>query len=314
MTRFDDRVRAEPRARKARLRSGSASSDNRPGAHKSVTLTVVMTIVLIYFFVPLVWLIINSTKTQGDLFATDGAWFGHSFALFTNIRELFAYSGGVYGQWLANTVVYAVVIAVGSALVSALAGYGMSRFDFPGKRAFFVVVLGSVMIPGSVLAVPIFLLASKIGLADNPIAFILPSLASPFGLYLMWVYTERAVPMELIEAARVDGASEFRIFRSVVFRLLGPGLTSLGLFQLTGAWNNYFLPLILLSTTSKFPLGVGLAQLAGAANSPSLAPTTVGIYPLVLVGSLIAIIPLIVAFLFLQKYWQAGLAAGGVKL
>jgi multiple sugar transport system permease protein len=291
-----------------------SGTGRRPGMHKSTTLTVIMIVVLIYFFVPLAWLIINSTKSQADLFATDGAWFGHSFALFTNIKNLFTYQHGIYGHWLVNTIVYAVIIAAGSAAVSALAGYGMARFDFPGKRTFFAVVLGSVMIPGSVLAVPIFLLASKVGLSDNPAAFIIPAIASPFGLYLMWVYAERAIPVELIEAARVDGASEFRIFRSVVLRLLAPGLTSLALFQLTGAWNNYFLPLILLSTNTKFPLGVGLAQLAGQASQPNVSNSTEGIYPLVLVGSLVAIIPLIVAFLFLQRYWQAGLATGGVKV
>jgi multiple sugar transport system permease protein len=286
----------------------------RPGAKKSTPLTVIMIVVLIYFFIPLLWLIINSTKTQTDLYSTNGAWFGHSFALFSNIQKLFGYEHGVYVSWLVSTLVYAVVIAGGSAIVSALAGYGMARFTFPGKRIFFVVVLGSVMIPGSVLAVPIFLLSSKVGLSDNPLAFIIPGIASPFGLYLMWVFAERAIPTELIEAARVDGASEFRIFRSVVLRLLAPGLTSLALFQLTGAWNNYFLPLIILTTTSKFPLAVGLAQLAGEATDPNVSLSTEGIYPLVLVGSLIAIIPLIVAFLFLQRYWQAGLATGSVKL
>jgi multiple sugar transport system permease protein len=291
-----------------------ARRPGRPGQAKSTTLTVVMIVVLVYFFVPLAWLIINSTKTQPDLFSTNGIWFGHSFAFFDNLSRLFTFQGGVYGRWLVNTVVYAVSTAVGSAIVSALAGYGMARFQFPGKRVFFSIVLGAVMIPGSVLAVPIFLLASHVGLADDPLSIILPAVASPFGLYLMWVYTERAVPVELIEAARVDGAGEVRIFFSVVLRLLAPGLTSLGLFQLTGAWNNYFMPLILLTSPGKFPLAVGLAQLNGQASQTNDAVVSAGVYPLVLTGSVVAIVPLIVAFLFLQRYWQAGLATGGVKV
>ena len=290
------------------------SFGERPGLKKSNTLTAIMIVALIYFLIPLMWLIINSTKTQADLFSTNGFWFSDHFALFENIGRLFSEQDGIYGSWVANTIFYAVATAAGSAIVSALAGYGMARFNFPGKKVFFAFVIGSVMIPGSVLAVPIFLLASKVGLADSAAAIILPGIASPFGLYLMWVYAERAVPIELIEAARVDGASEFRIFRSVVLRLLGPGLTSLALFQLTGAWNNYFFPLILLSTPSKFPLAVGLAQLNGQASQTNEAVAAAGVYPLVLVGSLIAILPLIVAFLFLQRYWQAGLTTGGVKL
>jgi multiple sugar transport system permease protein len=286
----------------------------RPGQRKSTTLTVVMTIALIYFMIPLAWLIINATKTQADLFSTSGFWFAPHFALFENLSRLFTEQNGIYGSWVLNTVYYAVATAAGSAIVSALAGYGMARFNFPGKRVFFAFVLGSVMIPGSVLAVPIFLLASNVGLADSAAAIIIPGIASPFGLYLMWVYAERAIPMELIEAARVDGASEFRIFRSVVLRLLAPGLTSLALFQLTGAWNNYFFPLILLTTPSKFPLAVGLAELNGQASQTNEAVAAAGVYPLVLCGSLVAILPLVVAFLFLQRYWQAGLTTGGVKL
>ncbi|WP_205843785.1 carbohydrate ABC transporter permease [Nakamurella deserti] len=287
---------------------------SRPGQRKSTTLTVVMIAALLYFMVPLVWLVINSTKTQVDLYATGGLEFGHTFALWDNLKRLFTIQDGIYGKWLLNTVFYAVVTAVGSALVSALAGYAMARFEFPGKRLFFAVVLGAVMIPGSVLAVPIFLLSSKVGLADTAAAVILPGLASPFGLYLMWVYAERSVPQEIIEAARSDGASEFRIFRSVVLRLMAPGITSVILFGLTGAWNNYFFPLILLTSPEKFPIAVGLAQLNGQANQTNQTVTVEGVYPLVLVGSLVAIVPLILAFLVLQRFWQSGLATGSVKM
>ena len=146
------------------------------------------------------------------------------------------------------------------------------------------------------------------------LSVILPGIASPFGLYLMWVYTERSVPTELIEAARVDGASEFRIFRSVALRLMAPGLTSVVLFGLTSAWNNYFFPLILLTSPTKYPIAVGLAQLNGQATQTNQTVSLEGIYPLVLVGSVVAIIPLILAFLVLQRYWQSGLATGGLKV
>jgi multiple sugar transport system permease protein len=295
-----------PRSRAARRR--------RPLEPKSTVLTIIMVIVVAYFLLPIVWLAISSTKTEGDLFSTSGLAFGHTFALFDNLKRLFDYQGGVYLQWILNTLLYAVTSAVGSALICALGGYGLSRFAFKGKRVVFAVILGAVMIPGSVLAMPIFLLCSAIGVADSPWAVIIPGLASPFGLYLMAIYAERFVPPELLEAARIDGAGEVRIFFTVVVRLLAPGLVSVMLFQLAAAWNNYFLPLIVLNSTSKFPLAVGLAQLSAQAASSVNVTGAQTIYPLILTGSLVAIIPLIIAFLFLQRYWRGGLASGGVKL
>ena len=283
------------------------------GGRRSFVLTGIMSVALIYYLLPLIWLVINSTKSQGDLFSTPGLWFGNSFELFNNIERLFAVQQGIYASWFANTILYAAAGAAGSALICTLGGYALAHFTFPGKKAAFAVIVGAVMIPGSVLALPIFLLTSKVGLTDTALAVILPSLASPFALYLMAVFAERSVPTELIEAARVDGASEFRIFWSIVLRLLGPGLVTVTLFQLTAAWNNYFLPLIVLNDASKFPIAVGLAQLNASATQTDSAMAVEGIYPVVLVGSLIAIIPLILAFLLLQRFWQAGLASGSVK-
>jgi multiple sugar transport system permease protein len=172
------------------------------------------------------------------------------------------------------------------------------------------VILGAVMIPVTALAIPTYLLFSAAGLTNSPWAIILPSLVSPFGVYLMRVYAADSVPDSLIEAARVDGAGEIRIFASVAFRLLGPGFITVFLFALVGTWNNYFLPLIMLNSSTLYPLTVGLAQLqassVGGGGSQALFST-------VITGSTVSIIPLIIAFLFLQRYWQTGLATGGVK-
>ena len=297
-----------------RPRRTSSSSGLGVGSRRSIPLTLIMGVALAYYLLPLAWLIINSTKSQGDLFTTGGLMFGGSFELFNNIRRLFAFEDGIFGLWMLNTVFYAVAAAVGSGVVCSLGGYALAHFDFPGKKAAFAIIIGAVMIPGSVLALPIFLLCSKVGLANTALAVILPSLASPFALYLMAVYSERSVPVELIEAARLDGAGELRIFTTIVLKLLAPGMVTVTLFQLTGAWNNYFLPLIVLNDDGKFPLAVGLAQLNGLATLTDNAATVEGIYPMVLAGSLLAIVPLIIAFLFLQRYWRSGLAAGAVKL
>jgi multiple sugar transport system permease protein len=277
---------------------------------RSVVLTAMLFGLLAYFLLPLAWLVINSTKSTTGLFESFGLWFASDFHLFENVRDTLTYDGGIYGRWFLNTVLYAVVGAGGAALLAALGGYGVAKFDFPGRRLLLAGVLGAVMVPVTALAIPTYLLMSSVQLVDTPLAVIIPSLASPFGLYLMWIYAAAAVPDELLEAARIDGAGELRIFWSVAMRLLAPGFVTVLLFQLVHVWNNYFLPLIVLNDPAWFPLTVGLQQWNGQAYQVGGAQA---VFTIVITGSLLAIIPLIVVFLVLQRYWQSGLAMGGVK-
>jgi multiple sugar transport system permease protein len=166
-----------------------------------------------------------------------------------------------------------------------------------------------VAVPGTALAVPTFLMFSNLGLTNTVWAIIIPSLVSPFGLYLMWVYATDAVPHDLLEAARIDGAGEIRIFFTVALRLLAPGIVTVLLFAVVSTWNNYFLPLIMLSKPDLYPLTVGLTQWSNQATGVGARP----IYNLVITGSLLTIVPLVVAFLLLQRFWQSGLSAGSVK-
>ncbi|OIH94414.1 ABC transporter permease [Curtobacterium sp. MCBA15_001] len=280
-----------------------------PRARKSPLLLVVMIVITVYSLLPLFYLVVNATKTQADLLSSFGLWFGDGFALFQNIGETLTYDNGIYLQWLGNTVLYVVVGAGGATLLATVAGYGMAKFAFPGRRAVFAIVLGAIAIPGTALAVPTFLLFSSVGLTNTPWAIILPSLISPFGMYLVWTYAIDAVPTEVIEAARMDGAGEFRIFFTIALRLLAPGVVTVLLFAVVATWNNYFLPLIMLSDPRLYPLTVGLNQWSAQATGVSAHP----IYNLVVTGSLLTIIPIVIAFLFLQRSWQSGLAAGSVK-
>nr|WP_235833417.1 carbohydrate ABC transporter permease [Glaciibacter flavus] len=268
-----------------------------------------MFLVLAYMLLPLVWLVVSSTKTQESLFTSFGLWFAQPFSLWDNLVGVFTYDGGIYGQWLLNTLMYVVVGAGGATLLATLAGYGLAKFDFTGKRLVMALVIGAIAIPATALTVPTFLLFSNLGLTNTPWAVILPSLISPFGMFLMWVYARDAVPTELLEAARMDGAGELRTFFSISSRMLGPGVVSVLLLEVVGSWNNYFLPLIMLNDPRWYPLTVGLNQWNNQA-------TTQGgeiIYNLVITGSLVMIVPLVIAFLLLQRFWQAGLAAGAVK-
>ncbi|UOZ07169.1 carbohydrate ABC transporter permease [Amycolatopsis sp. WQ 127309] len=285
----------------------TAISVTRP--RRSRVLTTVMALYLLYTLVPLVWLVINATKTQAALFTSSGLSFGGPFALFDNIGQTFTYDNGIFLRWLGNTLLYVGAGAGGATILATAAGYGMAKYRFPGRKAVFAVVLGAVAVPGTALAVPTFLMFSKLSLTNTPLAIIIPSLISPFGLYLIWVYASEAIPDELMEAARIDGAGELRIFFTVTLRQLIPGVVTVALFTMVSTWNNYFLPLIMLSEPKWYPLTVGLNQWSAQASGAGAQP----VFNLVLTGSLLTIIPLVVAFLLLQRFWQSGLSAGSVK-
>lgn len=278
---------------------------------RSTLLTVAMLIFLLYAIFPLFWLVISSTKTTNDLFSTFGLWFGHQFTLFSNIRQTLSYDNGEYLRWLGNTLIYSVTSAVGAACIATFSGYGFAKYAFRGRGPLLGAVLGTIMVPTTALAIPTYLLFSKAGLVDTPWAVILPSLVSPFGFFLMWVYTRDAVHDSLLDAARIDGAGELAIFFRVSLRSLVPGFVTVVLFTLVATWNNYFLPLIMLSNPKYFPITVGLSawesQTAGGGGSNS------ALVSMVVTGSMLSIIPLILAFIFLQRYWQSGLSAGAVK-
>ena len=273
-------------------------------------LTIIMLVCVFYFLVPLFWLFVASTKSNADLFSTFGLWFADDFNLIENIKTVLTFQDGVFIRWAGNSVIYAVVSAFGAAFLATAAGYAFAKYQFPGGTALFSIILGAIMIPSAALTVPTYLLFARADLTDTYLAIILPSLVSPFGVFLMRVYAADAVDTSLIEAGRVDGVGEIRIFFTIAFRLLLPGSVTVLLFALVATWNNYFLPLIMLNSPDKFPLPVGLAlwQSTSAGGSGSQA-----LFSTVITGSLLSIVPLVIAFLLLQRYWQSGLAAGGVK-
>ncbi|MEU5822906.1 carbohydrate ABC transporter permease [Streptomyces sp. NPDC047803] len=301
---------ARPRTRGSAPRLRTAGRPRSPRARRrSVLLTLLTGLVLLYSLIPLVWLLISATKTQEGLSRSFGLWFDGDFALWDNIRQTFTYDDGVFTRWLLNTLLYVGLGAGGATLLAVLGGYALAKFDFPGRRAVFAVVIGAVAVPGTALAVPTFLMFSNMGLTNTPWAVIIPSLISPFGLYLMWVFAGEAIPAELLEAARIDGAGELRTFFQVALPLLAPGIVTVSLFTMVATWNNYFLPLIMIKDPDWYPLTLGL-------NSWNVQAATAGgqpVFHLVITGSLITVVPLIAAFLLLQRYWQSGLAAGSVK-
>jgi len=285
----------------------------RPGERRRsrIILTLLLSLFLVYSFVPLVYLVLSATKTNGDLFATFGFGFGTKFNLWQNLSDLFSRDHGIFSRWMLNSVLYATAAGVGAALLATAAGYAFAKFKFRGRNLTFGLVLGAVFVPQTALVVPIFLLLALSGLSDNPLGVILPSMISPIGVYLMRVYIEQGVDEGLLDAARIDGAGEFMIFRAIVLRLVAPGMVTVALLSFVGTWNNYFLPLIVLRSQEYQPITVGLAtwyQLAQQGGGGGRV-----LFSIIITGALVSIIPVIVVFLLLQRFWQGGLTAGAIK-
>lgn len=260
----------------------------------------------LYFLLPVYWLLVSSTKDSSGLFGSFGLWFSHP-QLLSNMDNLVTFEHGIFLRWALNSVLYAGLGGLAATLLAAAGGYALAKFEFPGRQAVFNVVLAGVLLPGTALALPLYMVFADTGLADTSWAVLLPSVVSPFGVYLCRIYAEASIPDGLLEAARVDGAGEFTIFRRIVLRIMSPALVTVFLFQFIGIWNNYFLPLVMLSDTRLYPITLGLTTWQGfASRQPVLYQLTVG-------GAFVSVLPLMVLIAVLQRYWRTGLTEGSVK-
>lgn len=281
-------------------------SSRRIEVGKVVVITGFMVVFGFYFLVPMWWMVVASSRDSAG--AVGGSlWFQQPFSLFANIRDVLTYDNSIFVRWLGNSFVYAFFGATLGTLFASMAGFALAKFAFPGREAVFNVILAGVLVPATALALPLFLMFSKLDATDTMWAVLLPSTVSPFGVYLCRIYAAAAVPDELLEAARLDGASEFRAFFSVAIRLMVPALVTVFLFQFVVVWNNYLLPLVMLQDNRLYPVTLGLATW----DSQVTRQANLQLY--VIVGALLSIIPLVIAFLALQRHWRAGLSEGGVK-
>ncbi|MFJ9150634.1 carbohydrate ABC transporter permease [Streptomyces sp. NPDC102270] len=259
-----------------------------------------------YFLLPVFWLAVASTKSTGHLFGSFGLWFSHPRFL-SNLRQVITYDHAIDLRWAANSLLYAGVGAAVATLLAAMSGYAPAKFSFAGRDTIFNIVLGGVLIPATALALPMYLLFSKAGLANTYWAVLLPSFVSPFGVYLCRIYAAASIPDELLEAARIDGAGEIRIFTVVVLRIMTPALVTIFLFQFVGIWNNYFLPLVMLSDSKLYPITLGLT------SWQSFADRQPQLYQLTVSGAFVSVVPLMIAMVALQRFWRSGLTEGSVK-
>jgi multiple sugar transport system permease protein len=270
------------------------------------TANAVVGIAVLYTLLPVLWLFLAATKNTDALFNSDVLSL-KDFSFFDNLGKLFGIDGGIYGRWYVNSLLYAVLGAAIGAMVSVAAGYAFDKYAFRHKEKVFGLVLAAVMVPQTVLALPLYLMASATGTVNTFWAVFIPVLFNPFGVYLGRIFSQGYVPDEVLEAARMDGAGELKMYARVSLRMLGPGVITVFLFQLTAIWNNFFLPMVMLSDQKLYPVSLGLFTWNSQATvSPEY-------YPVVITGSLLAIVPLIVAFALLQRFWRSGLTAGAVK-
>jgi multiple sugar transport system permease protein len=273
-------------------------------------LTTLAFLFALFTLIPIAWLLINSTKTQANIFETFGFWFASPFEFFHTFGLLFQNVDGygTYIQWFGNTALYAVVGGVGATALAAFAGYGLARFRFRGSRVTFYLIIAALLVPITALTVPLYLTYAKAHLINSIWGMVLPSMVSPIGVYLMKVYADISVPRDLIDAARIDGAGELRIFFRVALPLMVPGVLTVLLISIVAVWNNYFLPLLIFNINTKYPLTVGLGLWSDRAVNSGDAD----LYPMLVMGGLVTIIPLIALFLVLQRYWRGGMLLGSI--
>lgn len=306
-------VKTQTRDPRASRKVGPALSRRGRGPTESVlsrsAAMLIMGVFTLYFLVPIFWLLVSSTKTVGNFNTTFSLWFTSTSLqdTVTNLSNLFAKDGDIFLRWMANSILYAGVGGLIGTVLSAMCGYALAKYRFWGREALFNTFLGGVLVPATALALPLFLIFSRVQLTDTFWAVFLPSLVSPFGVYLCRIFAASSVPDEIIEAARIDGSGEVHTFFTVSIRLMSPALVTVFLFQFVAIWNNFFLPLVMLRSQTLFPVTLGLYTWNSTVSQHPELRT------LVLIGSLVSIIPLLVAFLSLQRFWRSGLGAGGLK-
>ena len=277
--------------------STQAANPDRGGAGTYIALTIG----LILMVIPFLWMAISSIKPEAELRRRPPTWLPETVTG-ENYEELFTRLD--FTTFFTNSILVAAAVTIGNMVFCSMLGYALAKLDFRGKKVLFALVLGTLMIPGVVTFVPLFVLTVNLGLANTLTGMALPFLAGPFGVFLMRQYI-LSLPDELIQAARVDGAGELRIFASVIMPLCWPALATLGILTFLSSWNNFLWPLVVATNEDKYTLPVALALYAVGQNATQ--------YGLLLAGSVVVVIPVIVVFLFLQRHIMQGISMTGIK-
>ena len=276
---------------------------------------VVLIVSVLFFGIPLVWLVLATTKNAHALSVNNPFSIGTFHDFQTNWDQLFSFQKGAVATWVKNSTVYAVGAVILTLVASVPAGYALALTEFRLRKPILVSTLILMLIPNTALVLPVFLELNVVHLIGNPLSVILPMSFFPFGVYLTYIYFSTSIPKELLEAARIDGASEFAIFRRIGLPLAAPVVALVGFFSFVGNWNNFFLPFVMLPRSSGYPIQVGLTSLL--ASTPAFNPSSAGAQsiqlPTLALATVISVLPVLVVFLFSQRFLVRGMTAGGVK-
>lgn len=279
-----------------------------------IAVGAVVVVFALFFFVPLVWLLLAPTKTGRQLLLDHPFSVGSIEALAENWESLTSYQNGLLWTWLANSAFYSLAALVITLVISIPAGYALALTEFRLRRTLLAITLVVMLIPGTALVLPIFLELSALRLVGSPLAVILPFSFFPFGVYLTYIYFSTTISRDLLDAARIDGAGELRVFAQVAMPLATPVIALVGFFSIVGNWNNYFLPFVMVPGR-RAPVQVGLAELLSNVpqfNPTNAASTTISL-PTLALATIIAVAPVLVIFLFSQRFLVSGMTAGGTK-
>jgi multiple sugar transport system permease protein len=275
---------------------------------------VVLVLFLIFFVLPVLWLLLAATKTDDQLVHTNPLSFGSFHALKDNWDALTGFQSDVVFTWLRNSAVYSFLALAITLCVAVPAGYALAMTEFPGRRTLLVSTLVVMLMPNATLVVPLFLEINAVHLIGSMWSIVLPYAFYPFGVYLTYIYFSTALPRELLDAARLDGCSEFGVFRRVALPLAAPIVALVGFFSFVANWTNYYLPYVMLPQSSQFPVQVGLGTLLD--DVPQFNPTVGDLAvhrPELALATLLAITPVLVVFLFSQRFLVSGMLAGATK-
>jgi multiple sugar transport system permease protein len=264
-------------------------------------LYLILTVGLVAVVTPFVWMVLGSFKSEGELRQSPPTWWPQT-ASWDNYTQLFSQLG--FGKYFFNSTVVAVTVTAGNLLFCSMLGYALAMLEFKGKRALFGLVIATLLIPGVVTFVPLFVLVANAGLVDTLPGLFLPFLAAPFGVFLMRQFI-LGLPRELLDAGRVDGAGELKIFARIFLPLCGPALATLGILTFLGSWNNFLWPLVVAQTEDKYTLPVALALYSTGQNSTR--------YGLLLAGATVVLLPVLIVFLIFQRRFIEGIATTGIK-
>lgn len=305
------RIAAAPKSsRRATRRPTEDQGDGHQSRRTRILVLVGLALFTVYSVAPVWWLIVNATKNTQDLLLSNGLWFAN-WNLGKNLTDIFTYENGIFARWTANSLLYAGVGAAVGTLVALAAGYGLARFNFPGRSFSMGMVIASFLVPYSMLTVPLYLLFANLGMVDTPWAVLIPTFINPFSVYLAKVYIEGAVPPELLEAARIDGAGEIRIFFLIVLRMLTTAGATIFLLAFVSAWNGFFLPITMLQSPENWNMTLGLYN--WLRQSQVSNASVYDFNTLVITGSLLSVIPLAVVLIALQRFWRTGVSLGALK-